>query len=105
MQPRTRINNRADREAQIIRAGATLAKEIGYAMLTRENVAHAAGVSPALLTNLFGTMDNFRDKLMQFAVDNNVVSIVADGLAARNSTALSAPDALKKQAVTHIARG
>lgn len=101
--PRTRIDSPRDRQMLILSAAAKLFREHGYDHVTRERVAVAAGVAPALITHHFGTMVAFRRALMRYAVQHEILPIVAHGIVTRHPAAMKAPEELRRRAAEHIA--
>ena len=90
------------RRDQILSAALILAEAQHYADITRDDIAHKAGVSMGLVTHHFGSMVQLRRALMRFAVQQECVPVVAQGLASRDAHALKAPDALKERAARHL---
>jgi AcrR family transcriptional regulator len=90
------------REEQILAAALNVAKVVGYSNVTREEAAHEAGVSPALISVRLGTMANFRRKLMRYAVRMKCLPVIAQGLAARDPYAQKAPAELKQKALAAL---
>lgn len=90
------------RVEQILAAALNVAKVVGYANVTREEAAHEAGVSPALISVRLGTMINFRRKLMRYAVRVECLPVIAQGLAARDSHAQKASPELKQRALATL---
>lgn len=98
--------NRVDpelRKDQILNAAIDYAKKVGYHKITREGIATNAGVSINLINRYFGTMPKFKRSIMRAAINQEVLEIVAQGLAAGDSHAKKAPPELKKQAASLIA--
>lgn len=87
-----------DRDNRILNAAIELAKEDGYQWITRDAVAARAGVSPATINNVFGTMVDLKRAVLRAAVEREIVEIVAQGLADRHQIAQDAPSELKAQA-------
>jgi len=79
------------RAEEIIQAALTLAAEQGYMLITREQIAQAAGCSPALVGKYFGEMRDVREHIMRAAVDCNNSEVVLQGIATRHPIALAAP--------------
>lgn len=94
----------ADRKAAILHAALDLAATQGYRRMTREAVATAASVSPALVSLYLGTMPQLQRAVMRAAVRQGVAAVVAQGLAERDPQALKAPDALKREAAALLTR-
>lgn len=93
----------ADREAEILAKALSLAASKGYAKVTREQIAAAAGCSTGLVSRYFGTMTNLRRTLMRKAIERGLARVVAQGLADGNPLARKAPAELKEKAAQHLA--
>jgi AcrR family transcriptional regulator len=78
------------------------AKIHGLANLTRDQIARAADVSPALVSARLGTMINLRRSVMRHAVASSELRVVAEGLATRDPIALKAPEALRRSALASM---
>lgn len=70
--------------------------------VTREEVAHGAKCSPALISVRLGTMKDFRRKLMRYAVRVGDLIVIAQGLAARDPHAQKANPELKQRALAAL---
>ena len=92
------------RTAELLRVAIEVAGVRGWRQMTRECIAVAAGVSPALISARLGTMDALRRSVMRAAIKHQVVSIVAEGLAVGDAHARKAPDDLKRLAAEHLCR-
>lgn len=85
------------RKAQILNVAVDVAKNVGYNLLTRKRVSTAAEVSPALINRYFNTMDNLRQEVMKYAIQHEIIRIVANGLGTRCPYAQKAPAKLKSK--------
>lgn len=90
------------RKEQILTAALPLAAAGGYLAVTREQVATASGVTPALIQYHFQTMGQFRRSLMRHAIAKGCLRVLAQGLACGDEHACKAPDELKQQAVASL---
>jgi len=91
------------RYTHILGVAVEKARTIGWNNLTRSMIAEAAGVSEALVSHYFGTMEELKQTVMNAAVQRRVIEIVAQGLAAGNPAARSAPEEVKAQALAWMA--
>ena len=91
------------RKEQIIKVAVEMAIGDNYNKITRDGIAEHAGVSHSLVTKHFGTMKQLRNDLMRYAVKNQVLEIIAQGLANGDDRARKAPLEVKEQAATLIA--
>lgn len=96
---------RNEREQMLLRHAADLAESVGYSRVTREAVAARAGVSPAVVNFLFGTMAVFKRHLMRFAIRNERLPVIAQGLAVKDPYARRAPQDVKTRAIAYLTRG
>ena len=99
---RTRMSRRA-RHDEILAAALRVSITVGYTHVTRDAIALAAGCSPALVSELLGTMCALRRCLMRAAVANHVLPVIAQGLALRDPHALRAPAELRAEAAASLA--
>lgn len=92
-----------NRNRAVLQAAVELANERGFANITRDLVAERAGVAAGSVNNAYGNMDGLRDAVMAHAVDERLVAIVGQGLAAGHPAARNAPDDLKRDALASLA--
>lgn len=85
-------------QEKIIVAGLSILERDGPSAVTRDAVADAASVAPASVSHHFGSMEDFRNLLMQVAVDRGLPRAVAWGLVAQHPVALMAPWELRRDA-------
>lgn len=91
-----------ERNAKVLAAAIEEAKDVGFQWITREAVAMRAGVSVGGVNNAYGTMRDLKRAVLREAVAQEIVVIVAQGLADRHEIALSAPPALKEAAAAAL---
>jgi AcrR family transcriptional regulator len=85
----------ADRTRSLLDIAVRLAAADGWRTITREAIAVAAGVSPALVSQRLGTAAAIRRAVMRAAVTQRVVRVVAEGLAVDDPHARKADRALR----------
>lgn len=83
-----------EREALILAAAMRVATRTHYAQVTLQQIADEAQVSKYLPTYYFGTMPNMRRKIMREAIRTRNLTIVLQGVLAKDRRALSAPPEL-----------
>lgn len=93
------------RKAEILDAALAIAVTEGLRGTTRDLVAARVGVSPALVSMHYSTMDQLRRAVMRAAIDREVLPIVAEGLALRDPHALKASEDLRARAAASLTRG
>lgn len=87
-----------DRDDRILKAAVELAKAIGYQWITRDQVAEAAEVGGGTINNAFGSMIGLKRAVLSYAVEHEIVELVAQGLADGHAIARAAPVDLKARA-------
>lgn len=90
------------RHDQIIAAALKLAKRVGFANITRDRIAKEAKVSTGLVSK-YGDMPKIRTAVMKMAIDEQALSVIAQGLASGDATAKRAPQALRLAAMKSAA--
>lgn len=95
---------KAERRAELLDAALHIAERIGADKVTHDLVAQHAEVTRTLVIHYFGTAPQLRRDIMRAAVKRRLVSIVARGIALRDSHALKADEALREQALAYLAR-
>lgn len=91
-------------KGKILAAAVTLASTEGLAALTRDGVAHAAGVSNGSVNFYYQTMAYLTARVMRQAVAQQLLSVIAEGIAARHPVACGAPRELRRRAMAHLAK-
>ncbi len=86
------------RKAEILAAALAEARMVGYRHVSREAIAARAECSPGLVSAYFGTMQALRRAIMSAAIARRDLVVLAQGLAAGDSKAKAAPDALRRAA-------
>lgn len=88
----------ADRRASILEAAVSCARREGFDRMSRDGIAREAGCATGLISHYFANMMELRTAVMNQAVADGIVSIVADGLRERDPIARKAPRALRDKA-------
>jgi len=89
-----------DRKDEILKAALIVSEIHGYNKITRAQVARqASGCAESLVSNYFGTMADFRRKLMREAIATENLKIIAQGLVAEDPHALKAHIELRQRAM------
>ena len=94
----------ANRAALLERARRT-AERVGLYTMSRADVAKAAGVSDALVSHHFGTMNDLRGALIQAAIggQSSYLGVLAQALTMRDRRAAVAPAEVKRAALNTAA--
>ncbi len=86
------------RKAEILAAALDTARAVGYRHVSREAISARAECSPGLVSAYFGTMPALRRAIMSAAIARRDLVVLAQGLAAGDSKAKAAPEALRRAA-------
>lgn len=92
------------RKRALVITAVELAWSSGYAIVTRYSVAKAAGVSDGAVQRYFRTTGLLKAAVMEYAIKQEIVEIVAQGLAVNDRHALQCSRELKEKAARYIAR-
>ena len=89
----------------ILEVAVALAKEHGLRKFSRSQVAKKTGLASATVSFHFGSMDALRTEVVKYAVENEVLSILADVRTDRDRADFSARMSaeLKKKVANYIA--
>lgn len=68
------------RKAQILDAALKVAQAKGYHLMTREDIAAAAGVSTGLISKYFITMRQLKRRVLKEAIDRSVLHVIQQGI-------------------------
>jgi len=91
-----------DRKQQILTAALCLAMGVGYQSVTREAIADACGVSHALVNLYFRVMPELKAAVMVEAVRVSNLTVIAQGLVARDPAVADLDPKLKRKALASI---
>lgn len=86
----------------ILEVAYTMAQRDGFGTLTRDGVAAEAGVAMGSINHHWVVMSALRDAVMQRAVEEENLEIIAQGIALGDNVAKTAPLALRKRALTTL---
>ena len=92
----------AVRRQHILDAAILLASSGNYTQITRQGIAETAGIAPTLISHHFGTMVQLRRAVMRYAVQNQHLTVIAQGLAARDKQAQKASPAIQSAALATL---
>ena len=92
-----------DRKKQILDSALALSVRGNYRDVTREALASHVPCSPALVSFYFGSMTRLRHAIMTFAVQQENLIVLAQGLAVGDIKAKKAPHALREKAARILA--
>lgn len=90
------------RKEEILVAAVEVAQLVGLSNMRRDAVAERAGVANGLVSRYFSTMLQLRHAVVRYAVQKQILSIIAQGLAAGEAEARKAPEDLKRKALASL---
>lgn len=90
------------RKEEILAVAVKRAELLGLNGLRRDDVAKEAGVANGLVSRYFSTMTQLRRAVMRDAVRREILPIIAQGLAVRDSEAMKASEELKQKAIATL---
>lgn len=88
----------------ILAAAVKLAREKGLHKFSRIEVANAAEVGESTVSYHFGQMPDLRKAVVQYAVEKEILSILADARAGRESVGVPMSEELRTKVAAYIAR-
>lgn len=91
-----------ERKSLILNAATKLAIKCGYIQIKRETVALEAGVAESLINRYFTNMYQLKKEIMRNAVENEILEIIAQGLAIKDPQILKISKDLKQKAIQYI---
>lgn len=91
-------------KSDILKAAVRLAKSKGFRNFSRDDVATAAETATGTVSYHYRGMTGLRRAVMQYAIDNEVLEVIAQGLAERHVLALKAPEELRLRAAGCLAK-
>lgn len=86
-------------QEQLIKRGIEHAEGDHFRRIPMKRICREIGKSHTLVFHYYGTARAFQDAVMQYAVDNGNLRVIAQGLAEQHPFALAATGAVKKQAL------
>ena len=96
--------NNVRRDA-VLTAAIELAMRDGFSNITRDGVAKLAGVGAGTVNLYYGTVPQLKRDVMRAAIKQQLLPIIAQGIAARDPRALRAPAGLQRQALDSLLDG
>ena len=86
----------------ILEVAYVMAQRDGFGSLTRDGVAVEAGVAMGTVNHHWLRMEALRDAVMQRAVEEEQLELIAQGMALGHDVAKSAPLELRTRALTTL---
>ncbi len=87
---------------KILEAAYQMAVRDGFNSLTRDSIAAEAETAKGAINHHFGTVSVVRDEVMRMAIQNEELSIIAQGLATDDGIAKTAPLELRQRAISTL---
>jgi AcrR family transcriptional regulator len=95
----------SNRRQTILSAALRVATDLGYLRATRDDIALAAGCSPALVSHYLGTMKQTQRAIMGEALRVCNLRVIAQGLAHGDRRARNAPLLVREAAAASLTGG
>lgn len=102
MTPKAKVSETA--KPAILGAAVKLAREKGLHKFSRIEVALEAEVGESTVSYHFGQMPELRTAVVKYAVEHEILSILADARAGRESVGVPMSEELRKKVAAYIAR-
>ena len=90
------------RKQDILEAAARCANSKNYAQLTQSEIAREANISPGTIHYHFTDLQKFKEKLMEWAVETQQLTIIGQGLAIGDPIAKEAPESVRAAAAAQL---
>lgn len=90
------------RKSEILAAAMVVAHKVGFANMTRDQVATQAKCAAGAVSMYFNTMPQLRRAVMREAIQQQDLTIIAEGVALRDKNAMKAPPELRSKALTAL---
>lgn len=90
------------RKSEILDAALRVAAASGFAAMRQQDIATEAKCSYGTVSTHFTNMRTMRRAVMRAAIERKILLIIAQGLAAYDSDARKAPQALRKAALATL---
>lgn len=84
---------------KILQTAIEIAVDTRFRLITRDEVAELADCATGKVNYHFGTVTNLKTLVMEYAVENEILKIIAEGLVDRHEVAEAAPQELKERAL------
>lgn len=92
----------AARRRDIFNAALKAAETVGYAHVTRDDIASRIGISGQAVQHHIEGMAKFRRDLVRYAIQKEHLFTLAQALTARDPIVLEAPVALRQKALNFV---
>jgi AcrR family transcriptional regulator len=93
-----------ERKVELLSIAIDLSKEIGYSHITRDGVAKRAGVSYGLVTHYFQSIENLKNLVMEQAISEEIVEIIAQGMVLKDPLTNKLNPQLKEKVLSYLSK-
>jgi AcrR family transcriptional regulator len=94
----------ATRQIMILEAALTLSIKIGYENITRDAVAKRVKISSGLIAFYFPRMQDLRKAIINIAINQQILPILAQGLISGNSQVKKIHPQLKNRVLEYLSQ-
>ncbi len=92
----------SESKAHLLVAAVKAAEVYGYSNFNRDHISEFSGKSATLITAYYPTVKQLKRAIMRYAIHNEVLSIVAEGIVTGCQQAKKADPELKQKALANI---
>lgn len=85
------------RKDEILKAAAEVAQTVGFNHIQREDVAREAGCATGTVNIYFGTMKQLKRAVMRYAIENDIDTIIMQGIACNAPEVKKLPEARRRE--------
>lgn len=85
------------RKKHILDIALVMAAKVGYHNLTRDGIANKANMSTGIITQRFGTIGKLKNLVLRTAIQQEILCIIAQGLANNDPQTQRLPKELKEK--------
>ena len=94
-----RIRRPETRKDELLDTALSLARLVGYANVQRADLAERCACSTGTVSKYFGTMKQLKRAIISAAIAREDLTVIAQGIVAREAKALAARPELKRRAM------
>ena len=97
-----RIHDTRIRKKMITDAAIAIAMEHGHHKITRDRIAERANCSAGLVSYFFSPMKKFRQNILQYGIQNEIVPIIAHAIITGDLKKKTVSEKLKRKAANYL---
>ena len=90
------------RKKQILENAVAMSRKLGYKFITRTKIANKIGVTSSNLVHHFARMGALRTAVLKYAIEHEILDILAQGLVNKESIILKMDSQLRDKVITYL---